>query len=158
MTSTNSLYPLSPGNGKRHSVWEYRLHLLCALVLGLSGLITAGCVRRTLTINTEPAGALLFLNDEEVGRTPVTTDFLWYGDYDVIIRHDGYETLQTNLVLKLPWYQLVPIDFFAEVLWPGRIVDCRVQSFELVQAKPPDRSEMLERAQVLRDQALNASE
>ena len=52
--------------------------------------LPAGCVRRTLMVRTEPEGARVFLNDYEVGTSPVSVDFTWYGDYDVIVRKDGY--------------------------------------------------------------------
>jgi hypothetical protein len=56
-------------------------------VLGAATLL-AGCVERTITINSEPQGALVYLNDEEVGRTPVSVPFLYYGTYDVRLEHE----------------------------------------------------------------------
>ncbi len=128
---------------------------LVALAVGLvlcgAGI---GCVRRTLTINSDPQGAIVYLNDAEVGRTPVSVDFLWYGDYDVILRKEGYAALQTNERVNEPWYQIPPIDFFAEVLWPGRIHDQRAVSYVLEPATVPDREELLQRAEALRERAL----
>ncbi|MHC4235642.1 MAG: PEGA domain-containing protein [Planctomycetota bacterium] len=129
-----------------------RMRLILVMPCALSA--AAGCVRRTLTIQTEPVGALVLLNDEEIGRSPVTTDFTWYGDYDVIIRHEGYETLNTPMTVRRPWYQVPPIDFVAEILWPGHIVDARSYTFELTEAQPPDREELIDRAQALRERAL----
>lgn len=51
----------------------------------------AGCVERTISITSDPSGALVFLNDEEIGRTPCEASFLHYGTYDVRIVKDGYE-------------------------------------------------------------------
>ena len=116
--------------------------------------IVPGCVRRTLSISTEPPGALVFLNDQEVGRSTVTTDFLWYGDYDVIIRKKGYQTLQTHWEIKPPWYQRIPIDFFAEVLWPGRIHDRHERNFVLETAVPPTQEELISRAVETQKRAL----
>jgi hypothetical protein len=130
---------------------RYRLLVGTLIVAACSQL---GCVRRTLTIRTEPSGALVFLNDEEVGRSPVTTDFTWYGDYDVILRREGCQTLQTNVNVRAPWYQVPPIDFVAEVLWPGRIVDARTYDFQLAPAEPVERAELIERAEALRERAL----
>ena len=132
----------------RHTV----LAVICLLSLCLAGM--GGCVRRTLTIETQPAGALVFLNDEEVGRSPVTTDFTWYGDYEVIIRKQGYQTLNTNFVLKTPWYQVIPFDFFAEVLWPGHIVDAHTRHFEMAPQELPTREELIEHAAALKTRAL----
>ena len=125
---------------------------VCVVALVL--LISAGCVRRTLTITTEPQGATVFLNDEEIGPTPVSRDFTWYGDYDVIIRKDGFKTLQTHLDLKAPWYQYPPIDFFVEVLWPEEIHDERFASYTLQPAEPIDVETVITRAKELRARAL----
>ena len=131
-----------------------RMQLRPVILLAVAACAAAGCVRRTLTINTEPAGALVFLNDEEIGRTPVTTDFTWYGDYDLIIRHEGCQTLNTHVNVLAPWYQHPPIDFAAEVLWPGRIVDARSYDFTLTPAEPPDRETLIDRAQTFRDRTV----
>lgn len=128
-----------------------------ALVLAVAQfvlLMSPACVRRTIKITTEPPNARVFLNDQEIGRSEVTSDFLWYGDYDVTIRKEGYATLQTNWEIKAPWYQWVPVDFFAEVLWPGQIHDQRERHFILEPAQSPTQEELLQRAAETRDQAL----
>ena len=82
-------------------------------------LICTGCeVQRSLTVQSNPAGALVYLNDQEVGRTPVTRDFKWYGTYDVEVRADGYETLRTKAKVWAPWWQWVPFDLAAAFI-PG---------------------------------------
>ena len=116
----------------------------------------AGCVRRSLTIHTEPPGALVYVNDEEVGRSPVTTDFLWYGDYGVTLRKEGFQTLQTNEKIKEPWYQVPPIDFWAEVLWPGSFHDQHSFSYTLAPAEFPNREELVQRASELRERSAEA--
>lgn len=127
------------------------LLLLLGIMIG-AGL--TGCVRRTLTITTAPPQALVYLNDQEVGRSELTTDFLWYGDYDVVIRKEGCQTLHTHLQLDPPWYQVVPLDFIAEVLWPRRVVDSHYAHFELVPWKSPTHEELIERAEETRRAAL----
>jgi hypothetical protein len=79
-------------------------------------LFTTGCgVERTLTITSDPPGAMVTLNDQEIGRTPVTRDFIWYGTYDVELRLDGYKTLKTIGKVWAPWWQVPPIDLAADV-------------------------------------------
>lgn len=114
-----------------------------------------GCVRRTLTITTEPPGALVFLNDREIGHSTVTTDFLWYGDYDVIIRKKGYTTLATHWNIEPPWYQIIPLDFFAEVLWPGHLHDQHTKHFEMEPATIPTHEELLKHAAQARKRAFD---
>lgn len=48
-----------------------------------------GCVERLITVRSQPPGALVHLNDEEIGRTPVTVPFKFYGTYDVRLEHEG---------------------------------------------------------------------
>ena len=82
----------------------------------LAALLLSGCVRRSLTVKSNPPGALVYLNGVEVGRTPMTRDFSWYGTYDVVLRKEGYETLKTRGKVIAPWWQWVPIDLVAELL------------------------------------------
>src|SRR5262245_4912187 len=87
----------------------------CLLIVSMC--LLAGCgVKRTLTVNSNPPGALVYLNGTEIGRTPVTREFTWYGTYGVELRKDGYDTLKTHGDVIAPWWQWVPFDFFAELL------------------------------------------
>lgn len=122
----------------------------CSILL-VPGLV--GCVERTVSISTEPRGALVYLNDKEVGRTPVTVPFQWYGDYDVVLRKDGYEPMKTHMKLSPPWYQYIPLDIFSELLYPGVIHDDRVYEFELTKARPVNVTDLQERALEIRAQA-----
>lgn len=45
--------------------------------------LLSGCVERLITVKSNPSGAIVFLNDEEIGRTPATVPFRFYGVYDV---------------------------------------------------------------------------
>ncbi len=116
-------------------------------------LAAAGCVERKLTINTNPAGAQVFLNDEEIGVSPVTTSFSWYGDYNITIRKQGCEMLQTRRKLNAPWYDLFPFDFVTQVLYPGRIVDSHEWSFDLKPQKEVGRQELIKAAEQIKGQA-----
>lgn len=113
-----------------------------------------GCVRRTMTIRTAPEGATVRLNDLDVGQTPVTVDFTWYGDYELQFEKAGYQTLQTHHVLKAPWYQVAPIDFFAEAFVLYTIHDRHEISYDLAPASQPSQSELTQRAREFRDRAL----
>jgi hypothetical protein len=122
------------------------------VTVGLTTLVLAGCVERKLTINTEPQGALITLNDEQIGVSPVTIAFNWYGDYAVRASKEGYETLETNQELKAPPHDWIGLDFFAQVLYPARIVDSYEWTFELAPRRTPTREELLENADTLRSQ------
>lgn len=108
-----------------------------------------------MKISTDPAGALVVVNDEEVGPSPVKVAFTWYGDYDLVFRKSGYETLKTNHRLDPPWWQLPPIDLVAESLLPGLIRDERnLPTFTLKPTVPPSTEDVVKRATELRDRTL----
>lgn len=90
---------------------------ICRLIpLGLALVLLPGCLKRTISITTEPEGALVTLNDVEVGRTPLETDFTFYGTYDVRIRREGYEPIVTKAKASVPVQELPGIDLAAEAL------------------------------------------
>lgn len=103
-----------------------------ALLVLLVGSAT-GCARRTLTINSEPSGALVYLNGEEVGRTPMKYDFTFYGDYDVVLRREGYQTLKTHRDLKTPINMVPPLDLFSELFG---VKDRREWTFSMAPLDP----------------------
>lgn len=124
------------------------------LVAIMSGVVfLTGCVERRLTVVTEPAEAVVWLNDEEIGVTPVTVNFNWYGDYNVRIEKSGYEILNTHRQLPRPAHDTFPWDFFAEVLWPGKIEDTYTWTFNLKPFEPVSEAELVEAAHRMRDQA-----
>ena len=122
------------------------------VAIGLVVILLTGCVERKLTINTEPQGAMVLLNDQEIGTSPVTVPFNWYGDYWVRINKEGYETLDTHRNLKAPLHDHPPFDFFAQILYPGQIVDAYEWTFELSPKEYPTREELIENGQSLRSQ------
>ena len=117
-------------------------------------LLATGCVRRTLKISTDPQGAKIVLNDQHVGTSPLSVDFVWYGDYSVIATKEGYETLNTHKRIHAPWYQVPPFDFLAEVFVPFRIHDVKEMCFQLEPAQPIDRDVLLQQSKEFRDRAL----
>lgn len=127
-------------------------------MVAAASLAAGGCVRRTVTVNTDPQGATVILNDRLIGTSPASVDFTWYGDYSVIIKKDGFETLSTHQRLNPPWYQVPPIDFFSEGLTPFWIHDQQTMSFTLEPRKPIDRDELVRQARDFRDRALYESD
>ena len=114
--------------------------------------VLSGCVERQLTINTQPQGAIVVLNDEEIGISPVTVNFNWYGDYNVRIQKEGFETLKTHRKLKGPWYDSFPFDFVAQILWPKTITNSYDWTFQLSPLTLPTREQLIKNAQNLKEQ------
>ncbi|MBK8267020.1 MAG: PEGA domain-containing protein [Planctomycetes bacterium] len=123
-------------------------------ILGFFSLAICSCVERTLTINTEPQGATVVLNDQEVGKSPVRVPFTWYGDYDIIVRKEGHKTLLTNRRVEAPWYQWPVLDLFAECLVPFTIRDERtLDTLVLEPTVQPNKEDLLNRADEMKAQA-----
>lgn len=119
----------------------------------LLAVVLAGCVERTIKITTEPSGATVLLNEEEVGRSPADVRFTWYGTYGVTVRKEGYETLQATRKIDAPVYQWPVIDIFTELLIPYKWHDQRTWHFELQPQQLPSRQELIERAEDFRQEA-----
>ena len=109
-----------------------------------------GCVRRRLTIRSDPPGASVFIDGQEIGRTPVATAFTYYGTRKFRLVKDGYETISVTQQFPAPWYQVPPLDFASENLVPSEIRDERVVHFELVPQANVGMDEVLTQADQLR--------
>ncbi len=90
------------------------------------------------------------MNDQEVGRTPFTRDFVWYGRYEVSLRKNGYETLNTHTSVYAPFWQWVPFDLPMEML---PVTDRHELHYSLRPAstQPADSRAVLARAQQLQN-------
>jgi hypothetical protein len=94
------------------------MRTLVAFILVFASLV--GCVKRTISISSNPSGALVWVNDREVGRTPVEFEFLYYGEYDLRLEREGYEPIMTTRWATTPFWELPVVDVFAEVVAPDR--------------------------------------
>jgi len=110
----------------------------------------AGCVQRRLTVRTNPPGALLYVDDYEIGTTPISTDFIYYGKRKIRLVKDGYETLIVTQWIPPPWYEVPPLDFISENLVPGYIRDQRVLDFQLKPQTLVPTEQLISRAEGLR--------
>ncbi|MEM9166765.1 MAG: PEGA domain-containing protein [Planctomycetota bacterium] len=125
--------------------------------LALPALLLTGCLERTITITSEPPGALVHLNDVELGRTPVTTEFRYFGVYDVRLAREGYEPVATARETGVPIWEYPGIDLLA-ILAPWRVQTSIEWEFALQPEPTPGTTEaqamedaLLERATSLKD-------
>jgi hypothetical protein len=75
-----------------------------------------GCLQRTIKVTSEPAGAIVWINDIEVGRTPVESDFTYFGDFSVRVRKEGYEPVVDVRKVKPPIQEQPVLDLVGEAL------------------------------------------
>jgi len=113
----------------------------CGCLVGVAALVSAaGCVQRRMTIRSNPPGALVYVDDYQIGTTPVSTDFIYYGTRKIRLVKDGYETLTVRQPFPVPWYEIFPLDFVTENLWPWEIRDERIVDLAMTNtaAIPPE--------------------
>ena len=124
------------------------------------GLLSTGCVERVMRITTDPPGARIFVNGEERGATTarrptIEIPFLWYGNYTITIRKEGYFTQDVTYTTRAPAYQWIGPDLFAEVA-PWRFRDVHdVPAIQLNnrEGPPGDEAERLQRRDSLLERA-----
>jgi hypothetical protein len=127
---------------------------IAALVLLM--LVPSGCVRRRLMVRSNPPGALVYVDNQQIGTTPCSVDFTYYGTREIRLVKPGFETLTVNQPIPTPWYEVPPLDFFSENVSPTEIRDNRTVSYNLVPQVIVPTQQLLDRADQLRQQALQA--
>lgn len=104
---------------------RYPVTMRTCLILLLPILLGA-CVDRRISVTSDPPGARVWINDTEVGTTPVQTAFRFYGVYDIRLEKDGYEPIHESRKASPPLYEypgldlatgLVPLDWKSRVDW-----------------------------------------
>ncbi len=93
-----------------------RCRIFVLSLTALAMVLCIGCVRRTIAITSTPSDALVFVNDREVGRTPCEVDFLFYGEYDVRLKHEGYESIVGSGTASAPVWDFIGADLLVEVV------------------------------------------
>jgi hypothetical protein len=121
-----------------------------AAALGLAVFALGGCVERRYTIRTNPPGAIAIVNGEEIGPTPVSRSFTFYGDRKITLQADGYQTLQVVQPVKAPWWDNLFTEFFSENLVPVTLRDEREFNFNLAPATIPETGDLTGRAEQYR--------
>jgi hypothetical protein len=106
---------------KRYA-WSAMAVLLC---------LTTGCVERKFIVSTDPPAALVLRNNTVIGPSTADDHFIFYGNYNFSVIKDGYQTLHAQECIAPPWYQIPPLDFLVENLFPFTIVDEHRLNFTL---------------------------
>ena len=114
-------------------------------------LISTGCVKRSIIIQTDPPAANVWINEHLMGRSPVTYEFITHGRYKFQIEKNGFQPIVVREMVRAPIYQWIPLDFIFEWMVPVHLEDkhsfryvLRTQPpAEAVQSEPPLDKEQL---------------
>lgn len=106
-----------------------------------------------MTIRSEPPGALVLLEGEEIGYTPVSMDFDHYGTREITLIKDGYETVTAMQKVRTPWHQRVGVDLVTDNFSPVKLNDRTEYTFTLNKQELVSNDQLMQRAKNLRSQA-----
>lgn len=115
---------------------------VCAALLWTSG----GCLRRRMTINSNPPGATVYVDGHQIGKTPVSTDFTYYGTRNIRLEMDNYQTMVVKQKVLPPWYEYPVFDFFSETFSAGEVKDNHVWTYDMQQRAISSDEQILARA------------
>jgi hypothetical protein len=127
-----------------------RTPLRSAVVAALALLCLGGCMQRRMTLVSNPPGATAYVDGVEIGQTPVSHDFIYYGTREIRLVKDGYETLTVMQPMSAPWYQVPPLDFFSDNLAFGEIRDERVYRYDIQPIVQVPFEQLVEQGETLR--------
>lgn len=123
----------------------------CVLAAALALFLPAtGCVQRRLTILSNPPGAMVYIGRQEIGVTPVSTDYVYYGNRQITLEKPGYETLTVSQPIRPPWYQIPPLDVISDNFALHEVRDERVLTYDLIPQVVVPKQDLLRRANGLR--------
>lgn len=93
---------------------------------------------------------MVYLDDEPIGETPVTTTFTYYGTRKITLEKidaEGRLLYERKIVyekIKPPYYQILPLDFFSEIVIPAQLKDEHYFTYQLDPLKQLPKEERQE--------------
>lgn len=130
------------------------MHRAALLFVPICLLASSCAAKRTLTIESEPSGATVRLDERVVGVTPYTEEFFDYGTRRITLYKTGFKSQSELVELKAPWFARFPADIFTEILFPFGWRDRHTRKLVLEPASEtvtaPDLEAVLQKAEALR--------
>ncbi len=123
-----------------------------AFLLPLAALLGACSTQRTITILSDPPGATVWMDGKDRGTTPVTLPFVYYGDAEVRLEKEGYQSIAAVLEIptQIDGYPYVDLPFELTVRHRG--FQWRATLPPLAREHPkPEVAALLDRAKTFRE-------
>jgi hypothetical protein len=127
--------------GVERQIVLWTLCLLC---------VSGGCVQRRMLIRSQPEGAMVTIDRQAIGQTPVSVPFTYYGTREIQLEKDGFQTIAVRQRIRPPWYEWFPLSFFSNHFALREIRDVRRLDFELIPKVQVSEYQLIERANQLR--------
>jgi hypothetical protein len=142
MTRENGDLPFKPPHGRFAIV-----ALLAAVCFG------SGCVYRRIIVRSDPPGARVLIDGQEVGYTPTGIPFTYYGTRRLTVIKPGFETHSELVTIPPPWYQYLPLDFVSDNFLPEHVADRHDINWQLSPQTVVPLDQLQQRADSLRSEA-----
>lgn len=83
----------------------FKLILVSTVLLFSSCATIISGSRQNVEITSEPSSATVYINEIEIGNTPIQKNLKRNQNYQLVLKLDGYETYETRLEKKFnAWY------------------------------------------------------
>lgn len=112
--------------------------------------ILTGCASRKITIYSEPEGAKVIVDSQEIGITPCTFPFTYYGTRQIILEKEGYQTERVLVPINPPLIHIFPFDILI-LFMPYPMVDLHHFSYTLSPSQESNLNEILKRGEELKE-------
>ncbi len=112
-----------------------------------------GCIHRRVTIHSDPPGALAKVDGKVIGYTPASYDYTWYGEREIELLRDGFETKKQLVRFDAPWYQRFPLEFFSDNFAGTHLQDHRQIRIGMQPRRRDSSTDVLERGRSLQSEA-----
>ncbi|GEM_PF-5386701 len=116
------------------------------IAIVFASFIFTGCLTKTLTITSTPSGALVSINDIEIGSTPVTTKWHGGGAYRFELKLKDYNTLTKVVNINPKWYGYPVIDMGADFMTTKKITDHKTLHFDMQKMQKVDLNKIKQQA------------
>ncbi|BBM85533.1 PEGA domain-containing protein [Candidatus Uabimicrobium amorphum] len=120
------------------------------LIVFITIFMTSCCVKRYISVKSDPPNAIVFLDGKKHGKTPTKIPFDFYGTREITLIKKGYHIATHLENIPTPLYQRFPIDLFVEFLVPVPVIDQHDFFYTLKPYTPANTQQkqlLLERAQ-----------
>ena len=111
--------------------------------------------KRILRVTSQPSGALVRLDEDVIGTTPLEYEFEHFGHRRVSLYRMGYQSYSEPIHLEAPWYARFPVDVVTEVLIPLGLDYTKerhvILELELGEEEPESLSSFVDRAEAIRN-------
>lgn len=121
---------------------------VCAFLMLVS---FTGCVQRRLVVRSQPEGAFVSIDNQPIGRTPLSAPYTYSGTRNIRIEKDGFKTVEVEQNIRPAWFDTFPVSLVTNNFWPREIRDERVLDFQLEPRSQANESFLLDRANQLRN-------